>query len=70
MKTIFKQFAVLLEENNIPEIDVLLERVHTSGEFSEDQINSYWDIFQEITLYSEFKEETYKTEALKLINEI
>ena len=59
-----------IEEDNFEKLDILLEEIHTSGKYTEDQINDHWDIFQEATLYSEFKEATYKEEALKLINEL
>lgn len=57
----------LLEEKN-DELDYILESIHTIW-IPEEQMESINDILQEATLYIELKEEEYKNEALKLIEE-
>ena len=70
MKKELQEMKTFLEKDDFVNLDILLEEIHTSWNYSEDQINEYWDIFQEATLYSEFKKETYREESIKLINEL
>jgi len=70
MKKELQKLKTFLEEDDFTALDIILEDIHASGKYSDDQINQYWDIFHEATLYSEFKESTYKDESLKLINDL
>ncbi len=70
MKHIFETFKELVQADKYTEIDTLLEKVHTSWEYTEDQINKHEEILKEITLFSEFKEEQYKIEALYMIEKV
>ena len=70
MKKQLQKLKTFLEEDDFIALDILLEDIHASWKYSDDEINEYWDIFHEITLYSEFKEATYKEESLKLISEL
>lgn len=55
-----------LIENNFDNIDYILETIFTIW-INEDDLDEMNDILHEATLYSEFKEQDYKDEALKLI---
>lgn len=69
MKENIEKLKIALESDNIVIVDEILEFIFTSGNFHEKEIDEVDDILQEATLYSELKENDYKNEALKLINE-
>ena len=66
---LYKTFISKLEEalniEDFENIDFILESIYTFG-FDDKTIMMIDDILQEATLFSEFKEEEYKTEALKI----
>jgi len=69
MKNIIKALITNLKEDNFEEIDSILETIHTSWKYSEEKIKNYADFLQEATLYAELKENEYKEEALRIIEE-
>lgn len=64
---ILEKLKNLLENDDFENIDSFLEELY-SDEDSIEELYDVNDILQEATLYSEFKEETYKEEALNLID--
>lgn len=68
-KDIIKNMKTFLEEDNIESIDELLHEIFSS-ELQQEQEESIWDLLQEITLYSELREDEYKQEALNIINNL
>jgi len=68
VKNIIKALIKNLKEDNFEEIDSILETIHTSWKYSEEKIDNYYEFLQEVTLYSELREQEYKDEALKLID--
>ncbi len=69
MKTMILQVKEALEKDDFASLDTLLEELFSSGNYSQKQLDEYDKFLQEATLYSELKEDDYKNEALKLINE-
>ena len=70
MKDIYNYLLVLekiLIENDFQKLDDFLIHIYT-WEISEQNLDLIYDILNEVTLYLEYKDENYKTEALKLIN--
>ena len=67
MKNIIKALTKNIKEDNFSEIDSILEEIHTSWKYSEEQIDWYYELLQEATLYAELKEVEYKEEYLKII---
>lgn len=69
-KELYTNYVSKLEEalisDNFESIDYILETIYTLG-IPEESMEKMDDILQEATLYSELKEESYKTEALNLI---
>lgn len=68
-KDIIKNMKIYLEEDNFESIDELLQEIFSS-ELQKEQEEAIWDLLQEITLYSELKENEYKQEALNIINNL
>lgn len=68
-KDIIKKLKEYLENDNFEELDKLFIEIY-SVEIPEEQEEKISDILDEATLYLEFKEDEYKNEALKLINEL
>jgi len=68
MKNIIKALTKNIKEDNFSEIDSILEEIHTSWKYSEEQIEWYYELLQEATLYAELKDNEYKEEYLKIIN--
>ena len=68
-KDIIKNMKIYLEEDNFESIDELLQEIFSS-ELQKEQEESIWDLLQEITLYSELRENEYKQEALNIINNL
>lgn len=62
------KLEIALNEDNFENIDYILEYLYTSW-IPENILDEIDDILQESTLYSELKENEYKEEALKLIEE-
>lgn len=56
-----------LKVDNFDNIDYILEYIYTAW-IPENILSEIDDILQEVTLYSELKEQEYKIEALDLIN--
>jgi len=71
-KELYINYLSKLEEalnaDNFDNIDYILESVYTIW-IPEEEMIAMDDIFQEATLYIELKEDEYKNEALKLIEE-
>ncbi|RAL56578.1 hypothetical protein BLD25_02860 [Candidatus Gracilibacteria bacterium GN02-872] len=57
-----------LKNENFEKIDFILETIYTMG-MDDKTITKIDDILQEATLFSEFREEDYKIEALNLIED-
>lgn len=68
-KDILKNLKEYLENDNFEELDELFIEIY-SVEIPEEQEEKISDILDEATLYLEFKEQKYKQEALKLIEEL
>jgi len=68
MKNIIKALTKNIKEDNFSEIDSILEEIHTSWKYSEEQIEWYYELLQEATLYAELKDNEYKEEYLKIVN--
>lgn len=68
-KDIIKNMKIYLEEDNFESIDELLQEIFSS-ELQKEQEEAIWDLLQEITLYSELRENEYKQEALNIINNL
>lgn len=68
-KDILKNLKEYLENDNFEELDELFIEIY-SVEISEEQEEKISDILDEATLYLEFKEDKYKQEALRLIEEL
>ncbi len=68
-KDIIKNMKNYLEEDNFEAIDELLQEIF-SKELQKEQEEAIWDLLQEITLYSELREDEYKQEALNIINNL
>lgn len=68
-KDIIKNMKIYLEEDNFESIDELLQEIFSS-ELKKEQEEAIWDLLQEITLYSELRENEYKQEALNIINNL
>ena len=68
-KDILKNLADYLENDNFDELDKLFIELY-SEEIPEEQEEKISNILDEATLYLEFKEDEYKDEALRLINEM
>jgi len=68
-KDIIKNMKFYLEEDNFESIDELLQEIFSS-ELKKEQEEAIWDLLQEITLYSELRENEYKQEALNIINNL
>lgn len=70
-KELYNNYLVEIEksliDDNIENLDYLLEVIYTSP-ISEKDFMAIEEVLQESTLYSEFKEETYRETALELIN--
>ena len=69
MKNILKALTKNIKEDNFTEIDSILEGIHTSGKYSEEQIDWYYELLQEATLYAELKEKEYKEGYLEIVGE-
>lgn len=71
-KEIYENYLVkikeTLEKDDFDGLDYILEYIYTSG-LPDDVMDELDDILQEITLYVEFKEEWYKSQALEYIEE-
>lgn len=67
MKNIIKALTKNITEDNFSEIDSILEEIHTSGKYSEEQIYWYYELLQEATLYAELKENEYKEGYLEIV---
>lgn len=69
---LYKKFISKVEEylklEDFENLDFILQSVYSMW-FDDNTISLIDDILQESTLFSEFKEEDYKNEALKLIEE-
>ena len=70
MKDILTQIFSALETDDFQSLDSLLEKVCSSWTYSQEERDPYDDFLQEATLYSEFKEEEYKTEAIDIYSNI
>ncbi len=68
-KDIIKNMKIYLEEDNFESIDELLQEIFSS-ELQKEQEEAIWDLLQEVTLYSELREDEYKNEALNIINNL
>lgn len=66
-KEYLEKLKAVLESDDFLGLDDVLE-LSVSGMLTEDEVNELDEILNEATLYAEFKEEEYKTEALKLID--
>ena len=68
---LYKNYLSKLEEalisDNFENIDYILESIYTLW-IPEDDLEKMDNILQEATLYSELKDQEYKTLALELIN--
>ena len=69
MKNIIKALTKNITEDNFSEIDSILEEIHTGWKYSQEQVDWYYELLQEATLYAELKETEYKEEYLKIISE-
>lgn len=69
---LYKNFISKLEQylnlEDFENIDFILQSIYSMG-FDDNTISLMDDILQEATLFLEFKDEEYKNEALKLIEE-
>lgn len=63
-----KELKIALESKNTEKIDGLLEYT-SSGDMSQNEVDSMSEIISETTLYLEFQEEDYREMALVLIRE-
>lgn len=63
-----KELKIALESKNTEKIDTLLEYT-SSGDMSQNEVDSMSEIISETTLYLEFQEEDYREMALVLIRE-
>ena len=61
-------FEDALKNENFEKIDFILETIYTMW-MDDKTITKIDDILQEATLFSEFREEDYKIEALNLIED-
>jgi len=68
-KDIIKNLADYLENDNFEAMDELLEEIY-SQEMSEEQEEKLSDLLDEVTLYSELRENEYKEEALNIISNL
>lgn len=62
------KLELALNEDNFENIDYILEYLYTSW-IPENILDEIDNILQEATLYSELKENEYREEALRLIEE-
>lgn len=68
-KDYIKKLKDSLEENNFDMIDYLLEYA-ISWDLSEEEREEIDDLINEATLYLELRDEEYKEEALKMIQNL
>ena len=69
IKDYIKKLKNSLEENNFDMIDYLLEYA-ISWDLSEEEREEIDDLINEATLYLELRDEEYKEEALKMIENL
>ncbi|NUJ97778.1 hypothetical protein HGA92_03275 [Candidatus Gracilibacteria bacterium] len=69
IKDYIKKLKDSLEENNFDMIDYLLEYA-ISGDLSEEEREEIDELINEATLYLELRDEEYKEEALKIIENL
>ncbi|MDQ7009096.1 MAG: hypothetical protein Q9M94_02295 [Candidatus Gracilibacteria bacterium] len=67
MKNILKALTKNIREDNFSEIDSILEEIHTGGKYSQEQVDGYYELLQEATLYAELKENEYKEGYLGIV---
>ncbi len=69
LKDYIKKLKDYLEENNFDMIDYLLEYA-ISWDLSEEEREEIDELINEATLYLELRDEEYKEEALKIIENL